>query len=184
MIAEAMVIELDCVITKFKAVATEAYKQDDTFGTHKELLQHLLAFATDHTKTLSHTFGADQDLDYLIEDARQVNTHLKRKYDFAKAQLLADNGRCPPRIRLAAERYLTEEKTSFDPNATLPDAVGSIKTAIAHTDRSVGKLADELRAEYEEAKEDIAKCVEMVNISPPLTTMNSPENAHMLEDDL
>jgi hypothetical protein len=184
MIAEAMVTELDCVINKFKTVATEVHKQDDTFGTHKELLQDLLVFATDHTKTLSHTFASDQDLDYLIEDARVVNTHLKRKYDIAKAQLIADSDRCPPRIRLAAEKYLTEEKTTFDPDKTLPDAVGSIKSAIAHTDRSVGKLADGLRAEYEEAKEDIAKCVEMVNISPPLTTKNSPEDAHMRDDDL
>ena len=186
-IANALVMELDFVMHKFKTVASEIYKQDEILGNQKILLQQLLQFATDHTKSLTETFGAEEQLQYLIQQARVVNTHLKTQYSIAKAKLLVEHRRCPERVRKAAIDYLTEQQTAFNPDAVLPDAVGAINVAVAHTDRNVGKLADALRAEYEEAKEEIAKCVEMVHCSPnPRLMMSNLDDTdeHMRDDEV
>jgi hypothetical protein len=136
---------------------------------------------------LTETFGAEEQLQYLIQQARVVNTHLKTQYSIAKAKLLVEHRRCPERVRKAAIDYLTEQQTAFNPDAVLPDAVGAINVAVVHADRNVGKLADALRAEYEEAKEEIAKCVEMVHCSPnPRLMMSNLDDTdeHMRDDEV
>jgi hypothetical protein len=118
---------------------------------------------------------------FLVEQAEVVHEHLKTKHAIAKARWLVEQEICPKRIRTAAIDYLAEQETAFNPDATLPDAVGAINFAVAQTDRSVCKLADGLRAGYDEAKEEVGKCLAMIN---PHHQMMNPPDMRMRDDDL